>query len=42
TVDDKVFDMQAKLGFLFKSFLPLIEKTVNQNLDNALQAVKDR
>ncbi len=42
TVDDKVFNMQAKLGFLFKSFLPLIEKTVNQNLDNALQAVKDR
>ncbi|MFB2579399.1 MULTISPECIES: polyhydroxyalkanoic acid system family protein [unclassified Acinetobacter] len=39
-VDSRVFDMKTKLVFLFKSFLPLIEKTVQGNLDKALADAK--
>lgn len=30
------FEMKAKLGFLFKSFLPKIEQQINKNLDELL------
>lgn len=30
------FEMKAKLGFLFKSFLPKIEQQINKNLDDML------
>lgn len=30
------FELDAKLGFLFKSFLPKIKQQIEQNLDNAI------
>lgn len=32
------FEVSAQLGFLFKSFLPKIEETINKNLDELIIA----